>query len=200
MSMRTNAIRFAARLAALAPAGVALAAEEHAAEGPSNPMSFDLAPFIATLIVFGLVLFILSVKVWPAITKALDAREAKIRGDIEEAERARKQATASLQQYEKALAGARAEAARMLDEAKIEQQKLAADLRAKTERELNGLRAAAARDIDAAKRAAVTEIYGTIATTATEIAGKILQREIKPSDQQRLVEDSLGELESAGAG
>ncbi|MEC9373050.1 MAG: F0F1 ATP synthase subunit B [Planctomycetota bacterium] len=187
---------------------VALAAEPHAGDvlseeahgaATANPMSFELVPFVSALLAFGVVFFILQWKVWPVILKALDARDQKIRSDIEDAERSRKQAQSALQQYEKALQEARSEAARMLDEAKNEQQRLAADLRQKTETEIMSMKDAARRDIEAAKRAAITEIYSQMATTATAIASKIIQRELSPADHERLVEESIGELQSAAA-
>lgn len=188
-------------IATFLASGVALAAAEdgHAAAAPANPLSFQVVPFVSTLIVFGIVFWILSSKVWPKISGALQAREDKIRSEIEDAERARRQANAALQQYEKALAEARAEAAKIIDQTKIEQQKLAAQLRAKTEADLNALRDSAMRDMEAAKRSAITEIYSQMAATATTIASKILEREINSSDQQRLVEETLGGLEAVRA-
>jgi len=174
----------------------ALAAEEGAA---ANPMAFRLAPFVATLIAFGIVYFILQAKVWPVILDLLQKREDKIRTDIEEAERSRKRAEKSLQEYESALADARNEAAKMLEQARSDQQKLTAELKAKTEQEINQMKDAARRDIEAARKAAVTEIYSHMAATATDIAGKIIERELNPEDHQRLVEESLNQLQSVKA-
>jgi F-type H+-transporting ATPase subunit b len=101
--------------------------------------------------------------------------------------------------YEKSLAEARAEAARMLESARAEQTKLAAELRAQAEVELTAMRDRARKDIDAAKRAAVAEMYALAAGAATTIASRVLQREITPRDQQRLIEESLGELQHMGS-
>lgn len=184
--------------ASMTLAGAALAAEDdHGAaahaEGGMNVMP-QIAPFIAALILFTGVVLVLNKFAWPAILKALQERENKIKGDIESAERTRKQAERALQEYEKALSEARGEASKMLEETKAEQQRIAADLRARTEAELNAMRDAAKRDIEAAKKAAIAEVYGHMADTATGIASKILQRELNPDDQRQLVEESLGQL------
>lgn len=176
--------------------GVAGAAEEGASQ---NPMAFEYAPFVTTLIAFGIVTWILAAKVWPIILGGLQSREEKIRREIEDAERSRKQANAALQEYEKALAEARTEAAEMLEKTRSEQQKMAAELKAKTEQELSAMKDAARRDIEAAKRAAITEIYNQMANTATDIAGKIISRELNSQDHERLVQESLGELEGVSA-
>ncbi len=158
-----------------------------------------MATGITALVVFALTAAFLQVAVWPKISKVLGDREQKIRDSIEEAELAQQQAKEALQQYEKSLAQARAEAQKMLDDAKAQQQAIAADLKAKSDAELNAMRERAKRDIEAAKRAALGEIYTEAATLATSIASKILQKEIRPQDQQRLVEESLAEFQTVQA-
>lgn len=157
-----------------------------------------IVPMLVSIGVFLVVFVILAVKVWPPIVKGLKDRENKIRSEIESAEQAQKQAREALAQYERNLAQARAEAQRMLDDAKTQQAAIAAELRAKSETELNAMREKAKRDIDQAKRAAVAEIHQHATDLAMNIAAKILQREIGPQDQRRLVTESLEELQSAG--
>jgi F-type H+-transporting ATPase subunit b len=158
-----------------------------------------IVPMVVTLVVFGLVFAVLATTAWPKIVKGLKDREDKIRSEIEAAEMAQKQAKAALQEYEKNLAQARAEAQRMLEETKSQQQALAAELKAKADVELNAMREKAKRDIDTAKRAAIDEIYTTAANAATSMAAKILKREIGAHDQQRLIQESMGELQTAVA-
>lgn len=193
-------------LATLAYPSVALAADPaHGAEGDhaatashgGSPMSFELLQYLFTIITFLIVLAILGKVVWPKILGALDARQNKIVAEIKAAEDARKQAAAALERYEKSLAEARAEAQQLIEKTKAEQATLAADLRAKADAELTQLRERAQRDIEAAKKQAVSEIYTQAATLATDLAGKILKREINPADQRRLVDESLGQLESS---
>jgi F-type H+-transporting ATPase subunit b len=158
-----------------------------------------IVPMVVSLVVFGLVFAVLATTAWPKIVKGLKDREDKIRSEIEAAELAQKQAKAALQEYEKNLASARAEAQRMLEETKAQQQALAADLKAKADVELTGMREKAKRDIDTAKRAAIDEIYSQAASAATAMAAKILKREIGSQDQQRLIQESMGELQAAVA-
>lgn len=180
------------------PASLALAAADESV-GALPTVKQGLATGITGIVVFLLVLAILATKVWPTITTALDQRAAKIKEEIEAAELAQQQAREALQQYEKSLAQARAEAQKMLDDAKAQQQAIAADLKAKSDAELNAMRERAKRDIDSAKRAALAEIYAETSSLAASIAGKILQKEIRPQDQQRLVDESLAEFQAAHA-
>ena len=61
--------------------------------------------------------------------------------------------------------------------------------------ELNAMRERAVKEIQQAKQAAVAELYTDATNLATMVAGKILKREINSQDQQRLVEESLGQLQ-----
>ncbi|MEM1184993.1 MAG: F0F1 ATP synthase subunit B [Planctomycetota bacterium] len=151
------------------------------------------------IIVFLIVSFILMTQVWPKITAGLDDRANKIRSEIEGAEAARAQAKSALEEYEKSLTEARAESQKMLEETKAKQTALANELRAKADQELNQMRERAMRDIETAKKAALNEMYAESVTLATVIASKILAREVTPSDQDRLVEESLNELKAAAS-
>lgn len=188
-----------------APTGAgdaAHAAGDHAHEvvGAIPSVKQGIATGITALIVFALVAAFLQVVVWPKISKGLEDRASKIREEIEAAEMAQQQARTALEQYERNLAQARAEAQKMLDDTKSQQQALALDLRAKAEVELNQLREKAKRDIEQAKKAAISEVHDHATALAMQIAGKILRREIGPQDQQRLVHESLQELQGVGQG
>src|SRR5438128_430465 len=94
-------------------ASAAALAQEHSAHGlPAEEVSAipsveqGLVTGLTALIVFGIVFAVLAVKVWPAISKGLDERANKIRGEIAAAEAARKQAKEALEQYERSLAQA----------------------------------------------------------------------------------------------
>lgn len=178
----------------LAGSSVALGAEEGAS---SNPMSFQLATFIAGLVVFGIFAVLFSKLVAPRIVQGLADRENKIRSEIKAAEEARRQAAESLKQYERSLAEARAEAQAILERTRADQQKFASELRAKADAELTVMRERAMRDIESARREAMNDIYSQAVTLASEIAGKILKREVSPADHARLLEESIGELETA---
>lgn len=167
---------------------------DHGPATPIPPVKQGVAPAITALVVFGIVMFILATKVWPVITGGLDERNAKIREEIAAAEAAQKQARAALEEYEKSLAEARVEAQRMLDETRTQQAALAGELKAKAERELNEMREKAKREIETAKKTAIGELYAESVNIATQMAGKILQREVTVADQQRMLEEALGEM------
>ncbi len=183
-----------------APLALAAEAAPHAGEGDhastSTVMDFSLLQYGSAILAFLLVYGVLAKVAWPKISKGLADRENKIRSEIRAAEEARKQAGESLKQYEKSLAEARAEAQAILERTRADQQKFAAELRAKADAELSGLRERAMRDIESARREAMNDIYNQAVTLASEIASKILKREVSPADHARLLEESIGELET----
>lgn len=173
------------------------AGHDHGAASPIPAINEGLLTSVAAVVVFLICAVVLGTKVWPKIAQGLKDRADKIRSEIESAELAQQQAKAALAQYEKNLAQARAEAQKMLDDTKAQQTALAAELKAKADHELNMMREKAKRDIDAAKAQAVVELNAYAATLATDMARKILKREINAGDQQRLISESLSEMQSA---
>ncbi|MFI4855479.1 MAG: hypothetical protein ACIAQF_10950, partial [Phycisphaerales bacterium JB065] len=105
-----------------------------AAEG--QPTDFGFLNFIVALVVFVAAVLISNRLIWPKIVGALDARDAKIRSEIEAAEKSRANADKALEDYKASLAEARAEAAKMIEQTKAEQIRLAADLKSQSEAEL----------------------------------------------------------------
>lgn len=196
--MSFSRVMMTAGLVLASSAGTAMAAAEEVGAIPT--IQQGIVTGLTALLVFGIVVAVLGAKVWPAITKGLDERAAKIRNEIEAAEMAQEQAKNALRQYEKNLAEARAEAQKMLEDTKAQQAAMAADLKAKADVELNAMRERARRDIEAAKRAALAEIYAESVNIASEWAGKILQREVNPNDQRRMLEESMGQLENVARG
>lgn len=171
-----------------------------AAEKASDPLLANVPNFIVAILAFVTALVVSKLFIWPKITGGLDARDAKIRSEIEAAEKSRANADKALKDYEASLAEARAEAAKMIEQTKAEQVRLAADLKAKSEAELNQLRDTARRNIEAAKRAAIAELYRESAQLAVKIAEKILEREVNAADHARLIDETLAEVTSEYAG
>ncbi len=173
-------------------ASVANAAEANPIATPKEGFAAGLTAIVLFLIVFG----ITATVVWPKIVKGLDERNEKIKGEIAAAESARQQAKEALDEYEKNLAEARAQAQQMLEETKSQQNELAAQLKSQADAELSEMREKAKADIEAAKKQALNELYSESVNLATVMAGKILQREVSVNDEQRLMEESLAELKT----
>lgn len=189
-------------VAALALVAPALAADPHMGTEVTEArglIDVRVAEMIWTIVVFCIFFGVLSFFVWPKVLGALKAREAKQANDLRQAEQARLDAEKVQADLKARLAEAHQEAQALLEQTRADNAKLAAQLKAQTESEITAMKQRAAEEIDAAKRQAVQEIAAQAAALATDVAAKILQREIQPQDQQRLVDESLGRLGEVNA-
>src|SRR5262245_16689326 len=182
---------------ALASAGPCFAAEGHG-EKP-NLLNVDVVVAVATIATFLLLLLILGKTAWKPILSGLKAREQGIRDRIEGAEKANADAKALLADYEKRLAHATDEARAIVEEGRKDAQAVRAKIEAEARVAATEERDRAVRDIDLARQKALKDVYEEVARVATEVAGKIVQREIRPDEHRKLVEQGLSQLESRRA-
>jgi F-type H+-transporting ATPase subunit b len=166
-------------------------------EGGAGVFSGTLAQSIAAIIVFILLFALLRKFAWGPILKGLQEREGKIKGDLERAEQAAQQAATTLKEYQTQLAEAQEEARKIIDKGRGDAQRVADQIKEQTQADITQMRKRAEQEIRGAKEQALTEIYTQTATLATAVAGKILRREIKGDDQERLVQESIRELGGA---
>ncbi len=190
-------IMLALGVGALSPT-LALAADE----GGGEPSLFagTWLQSLAAIVAFAIVLLILRKYAWGPILQGLQDRENQIKNQIGEAEKANAQAKQTLSEYERKLAEAHAESRKLLDQTRADAEQLRARHKAEAEAELNQLRQRANQDIDRAKQQALSDLYAHSAELATAVATKILQRQLTPDDTQRLVDESLREIEQMKAG
>jgi len=162
-----------------------------------NPLAFKLLSY-GTAIVVTLGLFtLLATLVWPKIIAGLDERYAKIKSEIDAAEKARHEAEAAQRKFEEKLRQAQEEATRTIAEAQATARKVADELRAKNDAEIADMKAKMVADIQSAKEGAVKELNDHAVALAATMASKILRREVSAADQSRLVSESLAELSRA---
>ena len=173
----------------------ALAAEATSGEAPSV-FAGTIAQSIAAAMVFLILLGLLYKKAWGPILQGLQDREKRIKDDLEQAERSSLEADEKLTEYKTQLAEAHAESRKLLAEARTDAERIAAQLKATAKADVDQVRQRAQQDINAAKEQAINEIYAQTASLATQVAGRILQREIRPEDQQQLIEESLQQFRS----
>jgi F-type H+-transporting ATPase subunit b len=166
-------------------------------EGGSFLVSPDVGLMIWTLLVFGLTLYVLSKFVFPRIAEALDKRQKAIEDSIDAAERTRHEADQLLAEYRERLSAARSQAddivARARKSAEHEESEAVADGKRKREELLE----AARREIEKETRRAIQELRSEVADLTIMATEKVTRKTLTESDQRRLVEDALSELDFA---
>jgi F-type H+-transporting ATPase subunit b len=180
---------------ALAAAALA-AAPALAAEGgePGGVFAGDIGNALWTLVIFGVVVWVLGKFAWKPILSGLQARETFIRSALEEARRDRVAAEARLKEYEDRLNSARTEATAIVEESRRDADAVKRRIEQEAQAEAALVVERARREIGIAKETAVKELYSLSAKLTTEIAGRILAREIRPEDHERLIRESIARL------
>jgi F-type H+-transporting ATPase subunit b len=181
---------------ALGLAALPVLAAEAAGEGSgaNSPFAGDIGNALWTVVIFGLVLAVLGKFAWGPILTALQSREAFIRESLEKAQADRLEAEARLKEYLDKINNSRAEATAIVDEGRRDAEAVKHRIEQDAREEAEKIIARGKHEIELATQTAVKELYTTSAKLATELAGRILAREIKPQDHERLSADAIDEL------
>lgn len=159
-------------------------------------LQFDFGSAICNLAIFLGVFAILSKFVWPVILGGLKAREDKIHGDLENAEKANLEAKEMLSQYQAKLDDAANQVQALLADARKDAeasgQRIVDEAKAEAERQ----RERALSDIDTAKKVALSELAGQTSDMAINVAKQVVGRELKAEDHAELIRQSLERLPS----
>ncbi|MHA6627690.1 F0F1 ATP synthase subunit B [Pseudonocardia sichuanensis] len=144
-----------------------------AAEGPL-PVLPHWSEVIVGLVAFGLLLFVLWKFAVPRFEALYTERTEAIEGGLKRAQEARLEADELRKQYEEQLAGLRAEAARIRDDARAEGQQIKAELRAQAEEEAARIRQRGDEQLAAAREQTARQLRGEIGGLAVQLAERII--------------------------
>jgi F-type H+-transporting ATPase subunit b len=147
-----------------------------------NEVWWGLGCFLALVLVMRVWLF-------PKMKKGMMARNAKIQGDLDTAERVREEAADDVAAYEAALAEARGEAARILEVARHE---VDADRTAKVtaaNARISEQRAVAQAELEAARAAALGQLEDIAVEVASAASERILGKPVDRAAARPIVSD-----------
>lgn len=153
--------------------------------------------FLAEILAFLLVLFVLRRYVVPPLQKAMAQRQLMIKTQIEEAQAARERLEAAEVEYRQAIADTKAEATRIREEARAQGQQIVDELRAHAQEEAERIRARGEAQLVAERQQVVTSLRGEIGELAVVLAEKIVGTSLADDSRQHAVIDRfLDELEA----
>src|SRR6059036_3960882 len=165
--------------------------------GAGGPLTVDGGLVIWTLIVFGLLLYVLRRSVWPVLLAAVREREQKLERQLAEAERSRQEAAKLLEEHKRLLAAAHADAQELLTKAKAVAQKERETLLAKAREEYEQLLVRARKDIEEEKAKAILELRREAVDLSIAAASKLLEAKLDTEANRHLVMEYLENLERA---
>jgi F-type H+-transporting ATPase subunit b len=159
----------------------------------SSALGFDATGWVS-LAMIAFIAVLIWKKVPAVIGRALDAKIATIRNQLDEAANLRKEAEALKAEYEAKIASAAKEADAMRAAAEKESAELIVAARAEAEA-LVGRRQKMAEDkIGAAERAAIAEVRARAAAAATAAAGILIRETHDAKADKGLVDQMIGKL------
>jgi F-type H+-transporting ATPase subunit b len=177
-----------------------LTASTAAAQEGGEPVNI-LAPkaglMIWTLVIFGLLFFVLRRYAFPPITAAVEAREKALSDAIEGAKRDRDEAARLLAEQRQQIEAARNEAQRFIADGRAAGEKIRADMVEQTRHQQQELIDRARRDIEGERDRAIAELRREAVELAIAGASKVIEKNLDDQSNRRLVE---GFLASIGTG
>ncbi len=176
---------------------IGTAAPLFASEGGDQPTLFtgDLGNILWSLLTFFVVLVVLGKFAWRPILGALQKREDFIRDSLAAAKRDRDEAERRLKEYSEKIVAARAEATAIVEEGRRDAEVVKRRIEEDSKAESKAILDRAKREIAIATDTAVKELYTLSGKLATEVAGRILRRELNPREHERLITESINELQ-----
>ena len=140
------------------------------------------------------VLFVLIAKVaYPRVKQGMDARAEKIRSNLDEAERTRDEANSILEQYQRQLADAKGESARIIEEARQAADKLRQDLKKQAEAEVAEIKQRAQDDIAAQAERVKANLRAEVAEMSFELAEKVVEKSLDRETNMALIESFINQ-------
>jgi F-type H+-transporting ATPase subunit b len=150
---------------------------------------------VAGVIAFSLVYFFVWKWVWPSLNKTIEARQAAVVGQMEAAERAKAEAESLLSDYRAQLAASKAEANRIMEEARAAAEQMRADVMAKAQADADQIRAKAREEAAAEMSRALAEARNQVGEISIDLAGKIVGESLDAASHKALIDRYLADLE-----
>jgi F-type H+-transporting ATPase subunit b len=170
------------------------------ASTPVVPMASNFlvpnATFIAEVIAFLIIIWVMAKYIVPPINKAMESRQAAIRQQYVELDEAEADARKAEAEYKEQLNNAKHEAARIREEAREQGAQIVADARDKAQVEADRIIEHAHTQIEADRKAAFASLRRDVGSLATTLAGRIVGESLDDDGRQgRVVERFMADLE-----
>lgn len=168
---------------------------EDCVEAP-NPIIPEVSEIIWGGLAFAVLFGLMSWKLFPLVKDNMDARSDKIRDDLAAADKAKADAEAERARYESELGDAKAEASRIIDEARQQADGVRADLQARAETDIAEMRRQAAAEVEVSKAQAMDDLRGEVGDIALGAAEMVIGTTLDRAAHTSLIEDYIDQVGS----
>jgi len=192
------------RLSRITAAVLALAASPVGlmAQGGGDGGLYDINTGLSvwTLVVFGILVFILGKYAWGPILGAVEAREKGIQSALDEAAERNEEAAKLLAEHKEQLADARRQANELIAEGKAAGENVRKEIEEKARSEAQSIVERARAEIERERDAAIAQLRKESVDLALAAASRLMQENLDQDKDRQIVERYLSELGSGGGG
>jgi F-type H+-transporting ATPase subunit b len=155
----------------------------------------DPGLFIWTIATFLVLLFLLAKFAWKPLLQALEGRQEAIKKSLEDADRAKQELTRLQTESTKIIDQARVDAESILAKTRSDAERLRDDLKVKAKEEADTIIRNAEQQIQLQTRQAMQQIREQVADISVLVASKLLERNLAKEDNDRLIAETLKQIE-----
>ena len=152
--------------------------------------------FIPMLVAFIILWIILAKFGWPIFDGMLVKRENTINEALKKSEEAKIEAERTLAEYQKQLADANAQAAKVIADAKETGEAVRADITKQAQDEATAMIEKARIAIEAEKKAAISDLQGSIADISVDVASRLISSDLSDAEHRAIIERYINEAGS----
>ena len=153
----------------------------------------DIKQVLTQIVGFLIFLFLIRRFAWGPVLEMLEARRAKISGDLADAERKKQEAAELKARLEQELRGIDQQARQRIQEAVTEGQRIATEIRADAQAQARARLDRAEAEIEGERAKAQKSLHEDMARLAVGGAERILRKKLDETEQRRLIGEFIAE-------
>lgn len=162
-----------------------------------NPLvQTDPGLFIWTIVTFLVLLTLLAKFAWTPLLEALETRQNAIRKSLDDAQQAKQELERLNVESGHIIQRARVDAEAIISQSRSDGDRLREEIRAKARTEADHIVKNAERQIQLETSRALEQIRREAVDLSVMIASKIIKRNLSREDNERLIDDALGQVEN----
>ena len=163
----------------------------------NNPLvQPDPGLYIWTILTFLILVTLLAKFAWRPLLDALDRRQEAIRKSLDEAKLARQEMGRLNEESARLLAAARAEADAIISRTRADATRAGEELKQKARADAENIVRHAEREIGLETSRALQKVRQEAVDLSVAIASKIIQRNLSKEDNERLIAETLREIQT----
>ena len=160
-------------------------------------VKFDPGLAIWTILTFLVLVALLTKFAWKPLMLMLDTRQESIKKSLADAETAKRELERLQEESSHIIRKARVEAESIVSKSWSDAEKLREEMKVKAKAEADAIVKERQRQIEIEAGRALRQIRSEVADLSIAIASKVIQRNVSKEDNDRLIQDTLKQIESS---